>query len=230
MEIALAPSMPIYASGLGIPAGDMLRSLVDLSGPGFPHDRSPATLPARLLPSRSQRGRQPAGAGRFLDSPGKLEATKPVTQINLDGRDSGLHAVPTATTSARKRCSAWARGPAAKAGPRPQWAISPRRGAGISVVGRTRPCQRATINSRSISRAMCHPPFAPQSWSALLLRWGPQYRPRCNRIQRESCLVFHNPRRGLELASLRYRCMPRRHFHRNGGRGFLRCCVCLVRA
>jgi starch phosphorylase len=83
MEIAVDPDFPTYAGGLGVLAGDMLRSAADA---GLP------ILGVTLLDRQGYFRQELDGKGQQIERPeewrpeGKLEPTKPIVSLNLNGR------------------------------------------------------------------------------------------------------------------------------------------------
>ena len=63
MEIALSPALPTYSGGLGMLAGDTLRSAADTAAPGFRGDNLGQTT-AGLHPRRAGTSRTFHGRGR----------------------------------------------------------------------------------------------------------------------------------------------------------------------
>jgi starch phosphorylase len=83
MEIALHPAMPTYAGGLGVLAGDTLRSAADL---GIP------MVGMTLIHRHGYFSQALDGAGNQQEKPSAwnpdelLEPMKPVVDLTLDGR------------------------------------------------------------------------------------------------------------------------------------------------
>lgn len=83
MEIAVDPDFPTYAGGLGVLAGDMLRSAADA---GLP------ILGVTLLDRQGYFRQELDGKGQQIERPEewrpeeKLEPTEPIVSLNLNGR------------------------------------------------------------------------------------------------------------------------------------------------
>lgn len=89
MEIALDPSMPTYSGGLGVLAGDTLRSAADL---GIP------VVAVTLLHRKGYFEQHLDERGNQTESPVSwnpeevLESMKPVVTVNIEGREVRVHA------------------------------------------------------------------------------------------------------------------------------------------
>ncbi len=94
-EFGLTEVLPIYAGGLGVLAGDLLKSASDL---GVPHDRSGPVLSRGLLPpgrrrrkaARPRPTRCSSPTSCRCRSPSRRTASPPVVSVNLAGRNVNL--------------------------------------------------------------------------------------------------------------------------------------------
>ena len=89
MEIALGPSMPTYSGGLGVLAGDTLRSAADLGV---------RMVAVTLLHHKGYFSQRLDDHGNQTESPAqwnpeeKLELMKPVVSVNIEGREVKVRA------------------------------------------------------------------------------------------------------------------------------------------
>ena len=94
MEIALRPDLPTYAGGLGVLAGDMLRSAADLA---VPVGRCHAGLPERLLPAAPRQPGESAGGAGYLEA-GRSAGAAELRDLPGTGRAGASRSGPGAIT------------------------------------------------------------------------------------------------------------------------------------